>query len=401
MANIAFILLDIPDLTGGGGAERFFADFFEHYRKQPHPENNLFFITDNPGPLEKAGYLNFKDGIILVKNHRHTRFTKIKWLNRILSRTLGNFLLGNQLRRILIANQIQLLHIPLYEKRDLPVYTAIDKMQQGKRPSLVVNIVDCRLPHLWYSREYKNCGSEHYGEFFRRIALDGVYSWYENFAPFALKEKIFAGNPLIRSIASRYAPGNDQTSVQQKEKRLVWASRMDKPKNPFIFVDAIEVLSKKNLHALNDWKIEMYGKGLLLEQVQQHIQKANLSSIILLKTSDKMQEVFSKSMIFVSTQMYENFPSLAIAEAMKHGNAIIAANIGQTGLFVRHKQNGLMFKDGDPASLSRCMEELISDHIQNTEKMGLESIRMMREVHNRKNFTLQTDDFWRSVLERC
>ena len=46
MANIAFFIYGIGDLSGGGGAERFFADFFEKYIKTDNTKFKVYYITD-------------------------------------------------------------------------------------------------------------------------------------------------------------------------------------------------------------------------------------------------------------------------------------------------------------------------------------------------------------------
>ena len=45
MPNIAIFMPGIGDLSGGGGAERFFFDFFQKYQNI-NSKNKLYFITD-------------------------------------------------------------------------------------------------------------------------------------------------------------------------------------------------------------------------------------------------------------------------------------------------------------------------------------------------------------------
>ena len=45
MSNVAFIFTGVNNIAGGGGAERFFSDFFTKYNNS-NSKHRLFFITD-------------------------------------------------------------------------------------------------------------------------------------------------------------------------------------------------------------------------------------------------------------------------------------------------------------------------------------------------------------------
>ena len=68
MANVAFLIFGVVELKGGGGAERFFADFFEIYN-QSKTKHKLYYIIDKTsiGNLNKVGKLNSIDNILNFK----------------------------------------------------------------------------------------------------------------------------------------------------------------------------------------------------------------------------------------------------------------------------------------------------------------------------------------------
>jgi len=103
-------------------------------------------------------------------------------------------------------------------------------------------------------------------------------------------------------------------------------------------------------------------------------------------------------MCYVSTQQFENFPSLSMAEAMSTGNAVIAKNAGQTYFFVKENKNGFLCDENSPVSLAEKMKKYILLNDETKKSFGEESIRLIREVHNRGNFIAQTDEFWSGVL---
>src|ERR1700749_1492229 len=58
--NIALFLVAVPDLKGGGGAERQFCNFYEYFNSpENHSKNKLYLITD------KDSLKNLKNADIL------------------------------------------------------------------------------------------------------------------------------------------------------------------------------------------------------------------------------------------------------------------------------------------------------------------------------------------------
>ena len=64
MKNIAFIFTGIGNIKGGGGAERFFSDFYDQYQTS-NKKYNLFFITDEDSLINLNAFtqLNYKKNI--------------------------------------------------------------------------------------------------------------------------------------------------------------------------------------------------------------------------------------------------------------------------------------------------------------------------------------------------
>jgi glycosyltransferase involved in cell wall biosynthesis len=110
-----------------------------------------------------------------------------------------------------------------------------------------------------------------------------------------------------------------------------------------------------------------------------------------------MTHIFEESKCFISTQDFENFPSLAMNEAMAAGNAIISRNVGQTNLFVKHLINGVLTDSDTAEGLASAIEYYIS-HPQMHEGMQNESIRLTEEVHTFENFKFQIENFWDKTI---
>ena len=110
-----------------------------------------------------------------------------------------------------------------------------------------------------------------------------------------------------------------------------------------------------------------------------------------------MTRVFENSKCFVSTQNFENFPSLSMNEAMAAGNVIISRNVGQTKLFVKDGVNGILLKSDNPTGLAKAIKWFINNPSKHSD-MAYESVKLTTQVHNFENFKSQMNFIWDQIL---
>jgi glycosyltransferase involved in cell wall biosynthesis len=101
----------------------------------------------------------------------------------------------------------------------------------------------------------------------------------------------------------------------------------------------------------------------------------------------------------VSTQAIENFTTLAMLEAMASGNAVIAENVGQTGEFVRHGENGLLVSPATVEAFADAMAEYLR-HPERHDALAAASRSLATSVHTIEHFADDIIAFWRAVLDR-
>lgn len=410
--NIAFLMLDVADLKGGGGAERFFSDFFTIYNEQLTQEFNLFFLTDSLQKFKDIGKFkaNFIQKKLIELHFLHKWFNSgHKTNNQFIRKPLRGaiFFLGLvELWFILFKYKINLVHVALFTKFHYPFLRAIDIIPKNFRPKIVINIVDHLVPYYYFSETPEHIATSahrfHYEKIFSNIKIDGVYSWYKKFKEFAETYKLIKSNPEITVIKSRFvinhAPNNSKEI--QKNNTIIFAARLVPSKQPLFFVEGINCLYLRSPEKIaNIWKFEIYGKGKEEENIKAYITKNKLQNIVSLNFNANMAEIFSKSKCFVSTQDFENFPSMSMAEAMINKNAIIARDVGQTDYFVKDEINGYLLKTDTPEGLADCLEMYIDNENQHS-TFGLESYKLMTTVHTPENFIIQTNEFWWSILNR-
>lgn len=409
--NVAIILLEVADLKGGGGAERFFSDFFFIYNEMLIHEYNLFFISDSFDKFQEIGkFEHFPSPNVLRLNFVNKWFNEKKIGSNVFLRKFYRgfiFLMALfELWWVIIKNRIDIMHFGLFTKFHFPFIKAADILPKCVRPKIVINIVDHLVPYYYFSEDPAHIATSahryHYERIFNNVKIDGVYSWYKKFKEFAETNKLIKSNPEITVIKSRFvinhAPNNNKGI--EKDNVIVFAARLVPSKQPLFFIEGVNCLYLRSPEKIaNIWKFEVYGKGKEEEHIKDYITKNKLQNIVSLNFNANMAEIFSKSKCFVSTQDFENFPSMSMAEAMINKNAIIARNVGQTDYFVKDKINGYLLKTDTPEGLADCLEMYIDNEKQHS-SFGLESYKLMTTVHTPENFIIQTNQFWSSVLNR-
>jgi glycosyltransferase involved in cell wall biosynthesis len=187
---------------------------------------------------------------------------------------------------------------------------------------------------------------------------------------------------------SRFAPVD-------KQPLIVFAGRFSAQKRPLLFVEAIASLRRRHAAAADGWRFAMYGAGSLEAAVRERI--ASLGVPIEVTRTPDMAPVFARSRLFVSTQAYENFTSLAMLEAMAAGNAIVAERTGQTDEFVTDGGNGYLV---EPAT-AEAFADAIAKYLMNPgrhDRMAAASRRLAVDVHTIDHFAGDIAAFWKALL---
>ncbi|MBK7666196.1 MAG: glycosyltransferase [Sphingobacteriaceae bacterium] len=386
MDNVALILLGVEKLEGGGGAERFFADFFLLYQKHNEKKYNLFFVIDSTtyNSLKTLGRDLPTENILILKTNS-TRFKK----------QIENFRLAFLLRK----NKIRILQFCLYTPYYYRFIQLLDKYKLWIGTKTVINIVNCEIPHAYFDKTnpYHQGYINTYGPLFNDQTIDGYFCWNKLFIDFTSSNKLIKKNrPLMSAIESRFS-NLELYYPEKKENLIVFAGRLDFRKRPDWFIEAVSVLFKKTPDIFKDYKFLMFGTGPMLDELNALIKERGIASVLKIETNPKLWTVLRKSKVFVSCQDYDNFPSLAITEAMAAGNAIVARNVGQTDYFVKHEQNGFLVEPDSPVGLADALLKAIKSD-EKLVQMGRNSETLISTVHTFENFVRQIEDYWSKLI---
>jgi len=119
--------------------------------------------------------------------------------------------------------------------------------------------------------------------------------------------------------------------------KVAFSGRLEKDKNPILFMDVATVLAKQHPEV----EFHIMGEGLLSTTVSELIKDSGLSNIIFHGFHPNPTEVLAETSVFVSIQTTNNYPSQSVLEAMSCGNAIIATDVGDTRMFI-NEYNGTL-----------------------------------------------------------
>lgn len=383
--NIAIYLSGVHDIRGGGGAERFFADFFTIYQSYDSRKFNLFFFLDEStlDALKQVNKLNDISNVVVLKNVSN-RFKK----------QLENI----DFKIKLAKHKIDLVHCANFGRQD---FNRLNYVSHKNKVQTVLNIVDCQVPYVLEDKSdaRHSVYQERYVEMPQTIKFTGVFSWYEKFITYFNNNELYAWNPPMKNIVSRFADTKKFHPSSTKEKTIVFASRMHFQKRPDWYLKAIKILNDQD-KIPSEWKFILLGDGELSKEMEDYILENKLGDVVNRKLSEDLSTIYPTTSCYVSTQDFENFPSLSMMEAMACGNAVIARNVGQTNLMVRNGVNGFLLEEDSPEGLAHAIEKYICLSDQEQSKMQAESLKMVKEVHTPLSFIHQIEDFWVTLLKQ-
>jgi glycosyltransferase involved in cell wall biosynthesis len=361
------IFLIVGKIDGGGGVERFYLNFIKMNL------NKLVKVDIITTLKSKKNILN------LYPDFPKNKLKAFPELNNRFGYDISKLFLSIYLKLF----NYRLVHIANFDSFYLKLYFFL-----AKRTKLSLNIIDCR-----FAPEYSNERYNSIKRFVKSNSLSGIFSWYEN-----TKDIIQRLNPhLFFKSATVCFTDYQKFQKKNKENKIVFAARLFESKRPYHYIKAISICLNNDANLFETWKFLLWGDGEMRDDITSQIEELGLKNKIQIGYSKNMSEIFNTSSVFVSTQMYENFTSLSMLEAMASGNAIISYDVGQTNYFVKDKVNGILVTEENPEAIALAIIELVKSP-NNLETYQIESAKIAKEVHNVENFSMELFSFWNEVL---
>ena len=311
--------------SGPGGAERRCANLFKYLVKIDPESYHLIINYELYEILNQAGYeLDRVPNVHFVKIKRTSSLRhKERTQGKSSSSSFSNLVKG-QLKTLWIYSQIESLRKTLSLNILHGVWGgvyAITPYFFSKRVSTVISYNDVSFKLLERNPLYL-LSSYHLG-LRKATQIDLLSNEIKN----GLVQRGYNLATERTNIApcsfidyNRYKPSN------KKEDWVVFAGALRHFKNPLLFVKSIP----KVLKEVNDVSFYLLGRGSIENEVQAKIEELKLGDVMKSGWVADTSGIVSKSLIFVSLQSGDNYPSQSLLEAMACENAIVATDVGET-----------------------------------------------------------------------
>lgn len=373
-----------------GGAQRRFTNLFNSLYVK-YPENIYYFVSHDlynkifnmyPGynmvnviPIGKKeliknkSIVNNDSGQINKFNLKKAEPDILRKISRYLKSFLSNYFVFNEIKKYQKKFNINVFMgvysgiIPLY------FYLRSKKKETG--------IIFCDMDSwfsevlpkekkYWY-RKYSSFNyaleNSDYVDFLSPFILEGVKE-----RGIKIKDESVSITPCSFTDYSKCTIGNKSIF------KVAFAGRLEKNKNPDIFLEAAFNLSKKYPEII----FHIMGEGRLSANVQSQITNSGLNNIVFHGFHPQPTDILADTSVFVSIQTTNNYPSQSVLEAMGCGNAIVATNVGDTAMFI-NESNGILI-NLDAKELSDAIETLYLNKGLR-DKLGNYAYSYVRENH--------------------
>ena len=200
------------------------------------------------------------------------------------------------------------------------------------------------------------------------------------------KNQTFVGNCSFIDIDKMYIS-------PKKNKIIAGAARLEPEKNIPLVVEVANILINKMKLKIN---IELLIPNEGAEVVKEKIKLYKLEKSFEILFSDNPETNLSDSLIFLSLQDHNNYPSQLLLEAMACGCAIIATDVGETSKLVDKNVGFLTQKTS--IDIAEKISHLIKD-FDATLKLGLNARDRIVNRHTIDNYGSYVKTIYKNILE--
>ncbi len=152
-------------------------------------------------------------------------------------------------------------------------------------------------------------------------------------------------------------PVKVEVKCSSSKNRFVALGRLTKQKNHSLLIDAFSLVHEKH----PDWTLDIYGDGILENDIRNKIKRMNLTEYVHLMGNVKdVHNKISDASCFVLSSDYEGL-SNALIEAMQMGMCCISTNCAGSDDAIENGKNGILVPVGNLKALSEAMMFVIEN----------------------------------------
>lgn len=223
----------------------------------------------------------------------------------------------------------------------------------------------------------------YYGSFIKNIRKI-LYRYYFKIVVLTEKDKS-CFNKYLKNVecVPNFIPYISKEISTLNNKTLISVGRLEEQKGYDILID----ICSKFLYKYPEWKLKIFGEGNLKNKLEKQILDNKLEKqVLLMGTTNKIEEEYLKSDIYIMSSRYEGFP-MVLLEAGNYGLPVISFDCpsGPSDV-IEDGVNGFLIKNFDKNEIQTRIEELIkNEELKN--KMG-------------KNIKKKVEKFYKSEVLR-
>ena len=338
-----------------GGAERRFINLFTYFSK-------------------KIGRYNYDVHLCVIDKKKIIRVQEIK---------------GDKNNIHTFQNQWQLLQFLRHSKTDIIHFSTINqrmylfyKLISKKKHKVVLSLNSIELSTGHFKSRFQL-------ETFKMLVkkshwIDCLYPSRTDKLKSVLKKIMKTDSiPIITSPPNSFIDLSKFQPSNSKEKLIVFVARLIRSKNPLLAIKSVKQVEE--IIRNSSYKVLICGEGPLKKEVQDLIKKLEIDDIISMTGYIDTSKIFSKSSVFLSLQLLDNYPSQSLMEAIACGNYIIASRVGDTEKIVKPEFGVLVNLD------EKEISKAIIDFISNSKKSDfLSQVTYHARVFAEKNFQIES-----------
>lgn len=162
---------------------------------------------------------------------------------------------------------------------------------------------------------------------------------------------------------------------QRKRPQVAFVARLERIKNPLLFLEAIAILASRR----RDFTAVILGDGRLQPQVDRAIARLGLADLVRRVFHHTPIDALADSLVFVSLQHWDNYPSQALLDAMECGCAVVASDVGSTRELV-NSDTGILVPF-DATAIADALHRLLEDPAL-AGAMGARGRALVRQAHS-------------------
>ncbi len=185
--------------------------------------------------------------------------------------------------------------------------------------------------------------------------------------------------------------------TQKKPASLLWAGRLIGWKHP----EAAILAAKKLKETGTSFSLNIIGTGEMETKLRTMIAEAGLEEQVHLlgpMPPEQVRRYMESSEIFLLTSDRNEGWGAVLNEAMNSGCAVVASHaVGSVPFLIHHKENGLIYRDGDTDMLFRRIQWLL-ERPDAREAMGKHAYDTLREEWNPKMAASRFVSLSRAIL---